>query len=361
MSSIQKYLSSAKANLNDAGMIILGNEAADLDSMASSIAYGYLLNRKETSGGVLPVMPIPRADFKLRTEAVYVFNEAHINLEDVVFFDEVDIEALMSSNTELVLVDHNKLSQALSKYSTNVSGVLDHHNDEGMYENSSPRIIEAVGSTTSLVAIEFDKAGIDVETDVAILLGGTILLDTVNLDPNAGRVTDTDQTVAGKLLPLCPMSRQDYFENIQREKFSVEGLSTGDLLRKDYKEFQFDTVHCGIGSALLPVTQWLEMDSNLLFSFAGYANKKQLDILLSMNAYTTPDFNRDLIIYCTTKKKHDALVDFLQKKDLELTTIDFSGKHQEGDAVISFYRQGNLGISRKKLQPLLADFYTNCM
>jgi len=357
MSSIQKYLSAAKANKNDAKMIILGNEAADLDSMASSITYGYLLSLLDADSFVLPVMPIPRADFKLRTEAVYVFNVAGVNLEDVVFYDEVDFHTLMEGGADLVLVDHNKLSPALEKYNTNVSGVLDHHIDEGLYEDAAPRVIELVGSTTTLIAAKFNKAGIAIEEDVALLLAGTILLDTVNLDPAAGRVTDTDEEVAAKILPLCPTSRQEYFDNIQREKFSVAGLSTRDLLRKDYKEFQFGSAHCGIGSALLPISQWQEMDDNLHAGFADYAKKGQLDVLLSMNAYTNPDFNRDLVIYCSTKEGHDTLLDYLQNNSLELTTIDFPSKQQEGEAFISFYHQGNLGISRKKLQPLLANFF----
>ncbi len=354
---MQKYLSTAKAKKNDAKKVIFGNEAADLDSMASSITYGYLQSLQDTGTVVLPVMPIPRADFKLRTEAVYVFNEADIALDDLVFFDEVDFDALMKGGADLILVDHNKLGPALEQYNENVSAVLDHHNDEGMYKEAAPRIVELVGSTTTLVAMEFDKAGITLEENVATLLGGTILLDTVNLDPAAGRVTDADDEVAAKILPLCLLSRQEYFDNIQREKFSVTGLSTNDLLRKDYKEFQFEAVRCGIGSALLPISQWQDMDDDLLAGFADYAKKCRLDVLLSMNAYTNPDFNRDLVIYCLTKEGHDALLDYLQNNSLELTTIDLPGLQQEGEAFISFHRQGNLGISRKKLQPLLADFY----
>jgi len=356
MSSIQKYLFAAKAQKNDAKRVILGNEAADLDSMASSLTYGYLLNLKDADTVTLPVMPIPRADFKLRTEAVYVFNEAGIALEDVVFFDEVDFDALMQG-ADLILVDHNKLGPALEKYNDNVAGVLDHHNDEGMYKEAIPRIVELVGSTTTLVANAFDKAGITVEEEVATLLGGTILLDTVNLDPAAGRVTDSDDRAAAKILPLCSLSRQEYFDNIQREKFSVAGLSTSDLLRKDYKGFQLETVRCGIGSALLPISQWQEMDNDLLAGFADYAKKCKLDVLLSMNAYTNPEFNRDLVIYCRTRESHDALFDFLQDNGLDLAPIDSPGCREQGGAFISFHRQGNLGISRKKIQPLLADFY----
>lgn len=357
MGSLQMYLSNVKVNKKDARFVVLGNEAADLDSMASSIAYGYLLSRQRPEIAVLPVMPIPRGDFKLRTEAVYVFQEAGIVLDDVVFFDEVDFDTLMAAGAELVLVDHNKLGSALEQYNANVTGVVDHHNDEGMYSDAEPRIIQTIGSTASLVGLEFKKAGVAIAEEIAILLGGTILVDTVNLDEKAGRVTDADNAIAEVIFPLCPLSRQDFFDNIQREKFNVAGLSTAELLRKDYKEFKFETVRCGIGSALLPISQWKEMDKDLFSGFADFAAARNLDVLLSMNAFASPDFSRDLVVYCTTKEVHDALVVHLQNNALDLTPHEYAGEQQEGNGFMSFYHQGNLGISRKKLQPVLAEYY----
>lgn len=357
MCSMQTYLSSARANKNDAKLVVLGNEAADLDSMVSSIAYGYLLSMQRSDIVVLPVMPIPRADFRLRPEAVYVFNEAAIPLDDVVFFDEVDFDKLMIDGSALMLVDHNKLGPVLEKYNANVCGVLDHHNDEGMYEDAELRIIQTIGSTTSLVGMEFKKAGVAIAEDVAILLGGTILLDTVNLDEKAGRVTDADNAIAAEILPLCPLSREEFFDTIQREKYNMAGLSSNDLLRKDYKEFHFDTARCGIAAAPLPISQWQEMDKDLFSRFAGCAAARNLDVLLSMNTYTNPDFRRDLVVYCTTKDGHDKLLSYLGENSLDLTALEYDGKQQGDDGWISFHGQGNLEISRKKLQPLLAEFY----
>lgn len=359
MRAIQAYLSSARAGRNAAKLVVLGNEAADLDSMASSIAYGYLLSMQNNDTVVLPVMPIPRSEFKLRTEAVYVFAEAAIPLEDVVFFDEVDFDNLMRDGAGLVLVDHNKLAPGLIKYHANVCGVLDHHIDEGMYKGVEQRIIKTIGSTASLVGMEFKKAGVAMDADIATLLGGTILLDTVNLNEKAGRVTSADNAIAAEILPHCPLSREEFFGKIQKEKYNVAGLSTNDLLRKDYKEFHFDTAFCGIASALLPIKQWLEMDKDLFAGFAGYAAARNLDVLISMNAYVNPDFKRDLVLYCTTKDGHDKLFSYLGETSLHLTAYAYNGKLQGEYGWMSFHAQGNLDISRKKLQPLLADFYCN--
>ncbi len=276
-------------------------------------------------------------------------------MNDVVFFDEVDFDKLMEK-AKLVLVDHNKLASNLEKHNDQVVAVLDHHKDEGLYSAADPRIIETIGSTTSLVAGEFNRFNDEINRSLAVLIAGTILLDTVNLDDEAGRVTEADKEIAAQVLPLCPLSQQEFFDNVQKEKFNVAGLSTNDLLRKDYKEWQFATMKCGIGSALLPVSDWSEMDKDLAAGFAAFSKKQDLDVLLSMNAYTNPGFHRDLVLFCKSKDAHDALLSYLQEKGLDLTPLDLPVQKQGDSGFVGFYKQGNPGVSRKKLQPLLADF-----
>ena len=72
---LNQYLLESKTDINYKSIdyLVMGNEAADLDSMASAIAYAYLMTARDNSKTIVPFMPILRADFKLRTEAVYVF------------------------------------------------------------------------------------------------------------------------------------------------------------------------------------------------------------------------------------------------------------------------------------------------
>ncbi len=356
MISLQTYLTSAKNMIEAVSLVVMGNEAADLDSMASSIAYAYLFTLKNPDSPALPVMPVARGDFHLRTEAVFVMNEAGIGSDDLVFIDDVDFSKLMDG-AGLVLVDHNALAPALEKFSDKVVGILDHHHDEGLFPEANPRIIQPTGSATSIVAKEFLDQDVTISREVAILLFGTILLDTVNLDDSAGRVTDADKEIAEKLQPLCPLPRQEYFDKVQQAKFSVEGLSTNDLLRKDYKEWVLGQTKLGIGSALLQLKEWAQMDGDLAAGFDAFCQERNLDLLLSMNAYTDPDFNRDLAIYCQTEGEHEKLLAYLQEKGLDLESIEIEGQEKDSPGFIGFYKQGNLGISRKKMQPILAAYF----
>ncbi len=334
--------------------IVIGNEAADLDSMASSVAYAYYLSLKGENA--LPVMNIPRNDFALRTEAVYLFGEASISSDKLLFLEDVNLKELSDKgNLELVLVDHNVPGTGLAAYEENLKEILDHHADEKKYSSDVATDIRPVGSAATLVTERFmlhSKDGID--SDAGKLLLGTILLDTVNLDADAGRVTGDDEIAARALIALTGLEQKALFDKLQFEKFNVSSLGSYDLLRKDYKEWQLGDVKCGIGSVLMPALDWIKKDSDLLNVFQKYTEDRNLDVLLVMNAFTDPDFTRNLGVYIPDAGLRGKTIKFLESSDLGLEIMD-SGFSDWG---IAFYHQGNLGISRKKLQPLLSGFFT---
>lgn len=356
--SVTEFLRSAANHLAAGGRtcIVAGNEAADLDSMASAVCWAWQQSREDdgSTGFPVPLITIPRGDFKLRTEAVYLFEQAGIAVDDLIFAEDVDLAALHGAgNLTMVLIDHNRPSRALAAYQDTVVGVVDHHADEGLFTDCAIRTIEPTGSAATLVARTILAAGDEpLEKTVALLLLGTILLDTVNLDPEAGRVTPEDQQVAEKLLAATGAVQQDLFGALQREKFNVSALDSADLLRKDYKEWQMGDLRVGVSSVLLSVEDWLKKDGSLSQSLAVYAESRNLDVLLAMNAYTNPAFTRELVVYCPAEPVRNRVVPFLEGGDLALTAISAS----RVDEATRLYAQGNAGISRKKLQPILSAF-----
>ncbi len=202
----------------------------------------------------------------------------------------------------MVLVDHNRLAPVFEQYSRNVVGIVDHHIDEGLFDNVELRIIKNTGSTATLVGLEFKKSEAEISKEIAMLLCGIILLDTVSLERGLGRVSDGDVDIVELLSPLCTLSREEYFRDIQRKKFNGESLGTADLLRKDYKEYLFKSVRCGISSVLLSVEKWAEKDQELALGLRCFASTRKLDVLWSVGAYDAPEFRRDLVVYCKSKK-----------------------------------------------------------
>lgn len=357
---LNNYLIESKTHVEskDIYQIIMGNEAADLDSMASSVIYAYVLSWLTPDRNIIPFIPISRADFKLRTEAVYVFEKAEINPDNLIFLDDVDPKRLMAHVKKIILVDHNRLSLPFEQYADKVAGILDHHMDENLFPDICQKIIEPVGSTATLVGevlINHHRHLID--EPIALALCGAILLDTVNLNPDTGRAMPKDREIADILLEFCPLSQNDYFKKIQDEKFNVSNLDTLDLIRKDYKVFKFGKIRCGIASVLLPLVNWSVNNNTLGLEIESYAREHGLDILFTMNAYTAPDFTRDLTVYCKNDINHSDIIAYLQNNQLDLTPVVIKGLKPCHTGTISFFRQGNLKISRKKLHPILLSYF----
>ena len=109
--TLNSYLKSARASVDkaEAGAIVIGNEAADLDSMVSAVLYGFLASA--CGSPTVPVVNCPRGDFVLRTEAVYLFEALGVDVAALPFIDEIDLERLhRSGRLRLTLVDHNILA-----------------------------------------------------------------------------------------------------------------------------------------------------------------------------------------------------------------------------------------------------------
>lgn len=169
--------------------------------MVSAISYAFLRQETETSPNrfYIPVISIPGADFALRGECVYAFSRIlgpTPVANALCFLDQVPL----SPESSLILVDHNQLCPSLSHLSDRVTCIIDHHKDDELYRTAEPRLIEPVGSTCSLVALEWQRAsangGAIIEESVASLLLSGILMDTICLDNQYGRTTQKDLDVS---------------------------------------------------------------------------------------------------------------------------------------------------------------------
>ena len=364
VSELNTYLAEARASVDraDAGAIVIGNEAADLDSMVSAILYARLASAFRAPGAplVVPVVNCPRGDFVLRTEAVYLFTALGLDVDALLFIDEVDLGSLHGAGRlRLALVDHNILSAAQERYADAVDAIIDHHPDSGLYPRANPRRIEPVGSASTLVAESMlrDRPAL-IDAGSATLLLGTILLDTVNLDPVADRVTVKDQTIAARLGEIAEADTDDLFRRLEAEKFNVSALGTADLLRKDYKAWETPSGTYGMSTVLTSLEEWIAKDPDLVGGLDAFLRSRGLACLVVMMAYTGHgDFRRQLAVYMPNLDLATDLTAMLAASDLGLNPIRPASL---ADAKLAlFFTQRNTAISRKKLQPLLHGFLAN--
>ena len=252
---------------------VLGNEAADADSIISSLTYAFLKQWKCDNASckpsldnlktpIIPITSIKRSEMHLRRDVGLLLIEVGMKLDDLICIDECNIEKIsVEKNLDLILVDHNKLSNSVATllcadedHHSIVKEVIDHHEDSGLYraafirevafdmENKKPE----VGSTCTIVAEKFlqnENIGA-LNADIATLLIAVIAVDTLNMDPTKKRGTFRDQAALDSLQMHFPDIRRDYLfsllMNAKTDPSFWESLSAKDTLLMDCKEFQFE-------------------------------------------------------------------------------------------------------------------------
>lgn len=180
-------------------------------------------------------------------------------------------------STAFALVDHNRLLPPYTKDNpaARVTAIIDHHADEGQHINANPRVVRPAGSCSSLVTTIHCPD--ELPSDLATLLFSAILIDTGGLKVG-GKALDVDRAAAAYLIPRSSFAEtlsqetllalggpakqgiagagaephtltaeelqgvplvKDLAGQLAGAKFDLSALSTPELLRRDYKEYNF--------------------------------------------------------------------------------------------------------------------------
>ncbi len=350
------YIRAMKAQASKTGLIVLGNQGADLDSIASALVLAWHLAGQVPGKTPVAVIAIPRHQLRLRPEAVFVLGRAAIEPADLLFTDDDNHKDLLQRGAELVLVDHNALDTSLYSSTQRVTAIIDHHHDQGQFPEASPRIIDEVGSTATLIGeLVFREQG-KLGPCAALLLLSAILMDTANFSAKAGRSTDRDKKMAEKLLSISGLERETFFNSLQQAQYDLAGLNSAELLARDYKEWPSPVGDYGMSTVLLSLSSWQQREPELFSAISQFANRKKLTVLIVMMASHDPDFHRELILFCKDKELLARLATNLDSQGLRLSPLQQAEAVAGGSGFVSVYGQGNTSMSRKKLQPLLHSY-----
>uniref|UniRef100_A0A8V5GKZ0 Uncharacterized protein n=1 Tax=Melopsittacus undulatus TaxID=13146 RepID=A0A8V5GKZ0_MELUD len=231
--------------------VVMGNEACDLDSTVSAMALAhYLAQTSPDPTAFIPVLNIPRSELPLRTETTFLLRDHGIPSASLICRDEIDLDGLHRAGIlTLTLVDHNVLPRTDAALEDAVVEVLDHRPLER--PRGCPVTVALVGSCATLVTERMAQGPPGVlDRTTAALLHATIILDSINLSPAAGKVTPRDVACVSLLEERFPdlPDRDTLFRTLQTAKFDVSGLSTEQMLRKDLKVLSGDELVLAISA-----------------------------------------------------------------------------------------------------------------
>ncbi|KAB5588787.1 hypothetical protein CTheo_7774 [Ceratobasidium theobromae] len=409
MSALSAFLSSNKrafladlaSKYGEGWTIVMGNEAGDLDSCASAIAFSYLSTTLDHTRTVA-LIQTPRADLFLREENLLAFRLAHLDGQnaDLLTLDDITSISpsfqLSSLRTTFALVDHNRiLPQFLADPKSQseldrVVAIFDHHDDEGFHKSANPREIRVpTGSCASIVADYFRKrfprssGPEDAISQTSSLLISAIAIDTGGLK-EGGKAEPLDRSVSEFLYPISSFGAPsiavdkpnkdsktitELTDALTDTKRDVSHLSGRDLLRRDYKESQFtshdgNSIRVGLSTVPVGLNHWIDRDGAKKFWAAqdAWIKERNLDISGVLTTFRTRVKGKHkremLLVFPSTGAVADAPTGLELKlyaaleanQELEMERKEIAGI--EGRKARA-WQQRNKQATRKTIAPLL--------
>ncbi|GAA5975757.1 hypothetical protein JCM11641_005864 [Rhodosporidiobolus odoratus] len=396
--------------------VAVGNEAGDLDSLASALAYAHFATQQEvTSRQYVPLILTARSDLALRPENTEALAAAGVTNDSLLTIDDLPISSHATLDASFALVDHNVLLPSFRSApdavededdDRKVVAIIDHHADEGRHLAASPRLLQPVGSCAALVTSHFTSSfapslsDISIPSPLADLMLSAILIDT-NLRPTAdgGKATEIDLSAVNFLLPYStfatstaqsslpassnPLSSNPALEALKQrndylsaKKNDVSSLSGRDLLRRDYKEYSEGGIRYGLSTVPLPLSVWLDKSTAqsgaekwelVLEDTRRWMEERGLALAGVLTSYThikksgkEGKHRRELLLVSKAENgKLDGVFEGIEGDEvLQLEEWwdyeDFPRQEgQDGNERWRVWQQGNAKATRKQVAPML--------
>ncbi|TCD61140.1 Exopolyphosphatase [Steccherinum ochraceum] len=392
-----RYLEAVKEGKGREWTVAMGNEAGDLDSLSSAIAYSWYASTVQKSATVA-LFRAQKSDLHLRAENLYALELAGLDPSDppVLCLDDLPSTPPFPSN-RFALVDHNHLDSDFTRDNTDprVVAVIDHHEDEGSHKDTAdPRVITVpTGSASSLVALHLAAQCPDqVPAELATLLLSSIMIDTGGLKPG-GKAEQPDRAAAAFLTPrsLLPSDAsslsatslhedaeiKELASNLSAKKFSISHLTTRDLLRRDYKEYSMtpswakdQLIHVGLASVPLGLKALIARDDTFWSATQQWMADRNLSVLGILTSFRAekktnkkgnPKHKREQLFLVREETRVPGVAEKLlagleASEDLKLKKKKKALPKDEtavSGVTVGAWKQGNVDATRKVTAPLV--------
>jgi len=337
--------------------IVIGNQAADLDSIVSAICLSFYLNNngKNGSSEFIPVINSSRQILKSKRECMYLIDYFSINFNDLVFINDLaENEKVVD---DVTLVDHNELDEQekLNGYENLCTRVIDHHLDRNNFLNANPRLIDtSVGSNASLIANLFKTNNLELNKSFASMLIFPILFDTNKLTT---RASSLDHEMFQYLNSISQIDWDSIYLKLDEIRFSSndENEETHVFLSKDYKQYaSCNDIKWAMSSVTCQVNGLVE-NSQRLNDIFTFMDEKNLDFfgILSIFKNESGGLSRDMGLFARNNKQINLIENLEEKKNSNLNLLKIN---LANDYAYSIYGVSHITLTRKYWQPYLDEY-----
>lgn len=148
---------------------------------------------------------------------------------------------------QVILVDHNEVSQAVEGLEEcEIMEIIDHHRI-GSVETVSPVYFrnQPVGCTGTIVAQMYREQGIEITKEMAGLMCSAILSDTLMF--RSPTCTALDRLVAEKLASIAHIDIEQYARDMFDAGSNLREKSAKEIFYQDFKKFNDSNINFGVG------------------------------------------------------------------------------------------------------------------
>lgn len=148
---------------------------------------------------------------------------------------------------QLILVDHNEVSQAVDNIeSAEILEIIDHHR-LGSLETMAPVFFrnQPVGCTATIMYQIYREKGLDIPPGIAGLLCAAIISDTLMF--RSPTCTSVDRKAAEQLAEIAGIQCEDFATEMFAAGSRLKGKSPEEIFYQDFKKFELNKANFGVG------------------------------------------------------------------------------------------------------------------
>ena len=302
---------------------VVGHKSPDTDSVAAAISYANLKNQLG-----LPDIYIPAAAGEINSETKFVLEHFSVPVPETI---------TDAKGKKIILVDHNEVAQAVDNIKeANLMEVVDHHKI-GDIQTGSPIFFhnEPVGSTATIISAMYDQYKIPITREMAGVMISAILSDTVLF--KSPTCTEKDKGEVAKLAKIIGEDYEQYGIAMLTAKSDISTKTARDIVKGDYKHFDFAGTKAGVGQIEV-------MDLSVL-------EPRKKEILEDMEKVRKEEGLSFVLIMLTDVMKEASDLLFVGKP-VDKFEKAFEGKMDNN----SIYKKGVLSRKKQVIPPLEAAF-----
>lgn len=321
----RQFLIDWQAGRSHEWIVVAGNQAGDLDSMAAALTWAYHLEHSTINSSTpikaIALLQTPTDALDLRPENKIALDNSQMSSghSDLLTIDELpeDPETLATHIKGIVIVDHPKPVRTWQN--APILSIFDHHKDVGAGADAQPRIFETVASCTTLVArqmldeLEALPEEYHMPHELLELVLSAIAIDSGGLADG----TKEDRKTAQRILDRSNWRNKKLDKQMEKldselsdAKKDLDDLTLRDLLRRDWKGDLIDTPSertptVNLGAASIPYS----LDYQITRTGFG-----ELFDWFATHAAWTAQAGSDISIVLTKYKVKTKDVDMAKKK-----------------------------------------------